>query len=177
MKDHSTAASHSNEYPSVVFYSGFTALSRIFHIYQADHSSKVGENWRNWGKTTWPSVSKTWLSHDPSEARTTTVRNPSVLYYWSIITKGWLIFSLKELIFRNSEKSAQARASWSEQYCIFYYKLVFKQSINQVCYFCFFAVLLATTVSLFSESIWVIFVFDNVMNIHKECCSTSRYVW
>ena len=42
---------------------GFTALSRIFHLYRADRSSKVGENWRTWRKTTWPSVSRTWLSH------------------------------------------------------------------------------------------------------------------
>ena len=32
--------------------SGFTALSRIFHLYQADCSSKVGENQRTRGKTT-----------------------------------------------------------------------------------------------------------------------------
>ena len=42
---------------------GFTALSRIFHLYRADRSSKVGENWSIRGKTTWPSVSRTWLSH------------------------------------------------------------------------------------------------------------------
>ena len=42
---------------------GFTALSRIFHLYQADHSSKVGENRRTRRKTTWPPVSRTWLSH------------------------------------------------------------------------------------------------------------------
>ena len=42
---------------------GFTALSRIFHLYRADRSSKVGENRRTWRKTTWPSVSRTWLSH------------------------------------------------------------------------------------------------------------------
>ena len=42
---------------------GFTALSRIFHIYPADRSSKVGENRRTRRKTTWPSVSRTWLSH------------------------------------------------------------------------------------------------------------------
>ena len=55
----------------------FTALSRISHLYRADRSSKVGENRRTRGKTTWPSVSRTWLSHicDPSEARTPTVRN------------------------------------------------------------------------------------------------------
>ena len=41
---------------------GFTALSRIFHLYWANRSSKVGEN-RTQGKTTWPSVSRTWLSH------------------------------------------------------------------------------------------------------------------
>ena len=40
-----------------------TALSRIFHLYQADRSSKVGENRRTRRKTTWPSVSRTWLSH------------------------------------------------------------------------------------------------------------------
>ena len=45
------------------FYLGFMALSRIFHLYQADRSSKVGENRRTQGKTTWPSVSRTWLSH------------------------------------------------------------------------------------------------------------------
>ena len=45
------------------FYLGFTALSRIFHLYRADRSSKVGENRRTRRKTTWPSVSRTWLSH------------------------------------------------------------------------------------------------------------------
>ena len=45
------------------FYFGFTALSRIFHLYRADHSSKVGENRRTRGETTWPSVSRTWLFH------------------------------------------------------------------------------------------------------------------
>ena len=34
----------------VVFYLGLTALSRIFHLYQADRSSKVGENRRARGK-------------------------------------------------------------------------------------------------------------------------------
>ena len=42
---------------------GFTALSRIFHLYRADRSSKVGKNRRTRRKTTWPSVSRTWLSH------------------------------------------------------------------------------------------------------------------
>ena len=42
---------------------GFTALSRIFHLYRADRSSKVDENRRTRRKTTWPSVSRTWLSH------------------------------------------------------------------------------------------------------------------
>ena len=45
---------------------GFTAFSRIFHLfhlYRANHSSKVGENRRTRGKTTWPSASRTWLSH------------------------------------------------------------------------------------------------------------------
>ena len=42
---------------------GFTALSRIFHLYRADRSSKVGENRSTRRKTTWPSVSRTWLSH------------------------------------------------------------------------------------------------------------------
>ena len=45
------------------FYLGFTALSRIFHLYQADRSSKVGENRSTRRKTTWPSISRTWLSH------------------------------------------------------------------------------------------------------------------
>ena len=35
-----------------VFYLGFTALSRIFHLYRAYRSSKVGENWRTRRKTT-----------------------------------------------------------------------------------------------------------------------------
>ena len=42
---------------------GLTALSRIFHLYRADRSSKVGENRSTRRKTTWPSVSRTWLSH------------------------------------------------------------------------------------------------------------------
>ena len=48
---------------------GFTALSRIFHLYRADCSSKVGENRRTRRKTTWPSVSRTWLSHIWPELR------------------------------------------------------------------------------------------------------------
>ena len=47
----------------VFFDLGFMALSRIFHLYRADRSSKVGENRRTRRKTTWPSVSRTWLSH------------------------------------------------------------------------------------------------------------------
>ena len=42
---------------------GFTALSRIFHLYRADRSSKVGENRSTRRKTTWPSISRTWLSN------------------------------------------------------------------------------------------------------------------
>ena len=45
------------------FYFGFTVLSRIFHFYQADYSSKAGENERTLGRTTRPSVSRTSLSH------------------------------------------------------------------------------------------------------------------
>ena len=44
----------------LVFGFYFMALSRIFHLYRADRSSKVGENKRTQGKTTWPSVSRTW---------------------------------------------------------------------------------------------------------------------
>ena len=36
----------------LLFDLGFTALSRIFHLYRADRSSKVGENRRTRGKTT-----------------------------------------------------------------------------------------------------------------------------
>ena len=46
----------------IFFYLGFTTLSRIFLLYRADRSSKVGENRRTRGKTTRPSVSRTWLS-------------------------------------------------------------------------------------------------------------------
>ena len=45
------------------FYLDFTALSRIFHLYRADRSSKVGENRRTRGKTIRPSISRAWLSH------------------------------------------------------------------------------------------------------------------
>ena len=45
------------------FVLGFTALSRIFHLYRSDRSSKVGENRSTRRKTTWPSVSRTWLSN------------------------------------------------------------------------------------------------------------------
>ena len=50
---------------------GFTALSRIFHLYRDDRSSKVGENLRTRGKT--PELG--FPTCDPSEARTTAVRN------------------------------------------------------------------------------------------------------
>ena len=50
-------------YLFIYFDLGFMALSRIFHLYRAGCSSKVGKNWRTWGKTTWPSVRRTWLSH------------------------------------------------------------------------------------------------------------------
>ena len=48
---------------SFLFDLGFMSLSRIFHLYRADCSSKVGENRSTRGKTTWPSVSRTRLSH------------------------------------------------------------------------------------------------------------------
>ena len=60
----------------VVFYLGFTALSRIFHLNWADQSSKVGEIRKTWGKP--PDHSSAELGFptcDPSEARTTAVRN------------------------------------------------------------------------------------------------------
>ena len=50
---------------------GFTAFSRIFHLYRADRSSKVGENQRTRGKT-WQNLA---FPHDMSEARTPAVRN------------------------------------------------------------------------------------------------------
>ena len=50
---------------------GFAALSRIFHLYRDDRSSKVGENLRTRGKT--PELG--FPTCDPSEARTTAVRN------------------------------------------------------------------------------------------------------
>ena len=43
-----------------IFFFFFIWVLRPFHLYRADRSSKVGENRR---KTTWPSVSRTWLSH------------------------------------------------------------------------------------------------------------------
>ena len=49
--------------PTFFFNLSFTALLRIFYLYRADHSSNVGENRRTRGKTTWPSISRTWLSH------------------------------------------------------------------------------------------------------------------
>ena len=57
-----------NYYYYYFFYLGFTALSRIFHLYRTDHSSKVGENRRTGGgggggETTWLSISRTWFSH------------------------------------------------------------------------------------------------------------------
>ena len=42
---------------------GLTAVLRIFHLYRANRSSKVGENRSTRRKTTWPSISRTWLSH------------------------------------------------------------------------------------------------------------------
>ena len=36
----------------IYFYLGFTALPRIFHLYRADRSPKMGENRRTQGKTT-----------------------------------------------------------------------------------------------------------------------------
>ena len=48
---------------SFFFFFFFFALSRIFYLYRADRSSKVGENRRIRGKTTWPSVNRTWHSH------------------------------------------------------------------------------------------------------------------
>ena len=54
------------------FYLGFTALSRIFHLYQVDRSSKVSVNQRTRGTTTWPSVG--FPTCDPSGPWTTAVR-------------------------------------------------------------------------------------------------------
>ena len=54
------------------------ALSRIFNLYGADRSSKVGENWRTRGKKTpdHPYAELDFPTCDPSEARTIAVRNP-----------------------------------------------------------------------------------------------------
>ena len=52
---------------------GFMALSRIFHLYWADRSSKVGKNWRTQGEK--PPDHLGFPTYGPSEARTTAVRN------------------------------------------------------------------------------------------------------
>ena len=71
------------------FYMGFTALSRIFHIYWADRSSKVGKNQRTRGKTTWPSVSRTWLSHMwPEPGSNHSCEKPNGLRVSSLIHKA-----------------------------------------------------------------------------------------
>ena len=41
-----------------IYYLGFTALSRIFHLYRADRSSKVGENRRTREKPPFPHVTR-----------------------------------------------------------------------------------------------------------------------
>ena len=58
------------------FYLGFTALSRIFHLYRADWSSKVGENWKSRGENHLTIRKQNMVfPRDPSEAQTTAVRN------------------------------------------------------------------------------------------------------
>ena len=42
---------------------GFTALSRIFHLYRADRWSEVGENRSTRRKTTWPTGAELGISH------------------------------------------------------------------------------------------------------------------
>ena len=60
----------------LLFDLGFTALSRIFHLYRADRSSKVGESWRA-GEKNQLTIRKQNLAFPRvlSEARTTAVRN------------------------------------------------------------------------------------------------------
>ena len=108
----------------VFFYLGFMSLSRIFHLYRADRSSKVGENRSTRGKTTWSSVRRTRLSHmwrDPSETRTTAVRNDDILVSVYIINilyayvcavlgpRGWQNMELSWIhwITESSEKSTE----------------------------------------------------------------------
>ena len=80
---------------------GFTALSRIFHLYWADHSSKVSKNRRSRGKTTWPYVSRTWLSHMwPEQGSNHSSEKPNGLKVNSPIHKamGARYFSMKAYI-------------------------------------------------------------------------------
>ena len=62
---------------------GFMALSKIFHIYQANHSSKV---------TTFPSVSRTWLSHMWPELGSNTAVRP-VFYNYIFVHKIWIQYT------------------------------------------------------------------------------------
>ena len=64
---------------------GFTALSRIFHLYRADRSSKVGENRRARRKTTWPSAF--WVEPYSEGNQILTVASPdsvSVPLLWTL---------------------------------------------------------------------------------------------
>ena len=59
---------------------GFMSLSRIFHLYRADHSSKGGESRSTRGKPPdHPKVEHGFPTCDPSETRTTAVRNDEIL--------------------------------------------------------------------------------------------------
>ena len=66
---------------------GRWTLSRMFHLYRADRSSK--ENRKTRGKTTWPSISRTWLSHmSPERGPNHSYEKPnelrvSSLIYWA----------------------------------------------------------------------------------------------
>ena len=85
---------------------GFTALSRIFHLYRADRSSKVGENRRTRRKTTWPSVSRTWLSHIwPERGSNHSGEKPKSLYvkvhkssrWFNLIFTTLFVFSRRQI--------------------------------------------------------------------------------
>ena len=65
------------------FYLGFMSLLRIFHLYRADRSSKVGENRSTRGKNHLTirkqNMAFPHVTCDPSETRTTAVRNDEIL--------------------------------------------------------------------------------------------------
>ena len=156
-------------------YFSFTALSRIFHLYRADRSSKVGENWRTRGKTTWPSVSRTWLSHMwPEQGSNHSGEKPNGLRVLSTRLRGPIFLWRNKKRF--GEKKKKITLSWAMIIFTCDFDVVYKNSIQTVIKQSMFISCLSYNPGMTSRNVHALHVVMRVNYIIHHAWTTANHI-